>query len=82
MDQEERELLENTFSLAKENNQMLHKIRRSQKIADLMRFLYWLVILGAAVGAFYFIQPYIEQIESFIGNAGVTINNFKGILPK
>jgi hypothetical protein len=82
MDQEEKELLQTTYDLAKENNKMLHRIRRSQKVADLMRFLYWLVILSIGVGAFYFIQPYIEQIQQFIGDAGVTINNFKGFLPK
>ena len=82
MDQEERELLDTTFNLVKENNKMLHKIRRSQKVADLMRVLYWLVLLGIGIGAFYFIQPYVEQIQNFVGDAGATINSFKGILPK
>ncbi len=44
METEEKELLENTLKLVEENNKMLHKIRRHQKIASFSRFIYWLFI--------------------------------------
>jgi hypothetical protein len=82
MDEQERKLLEETYSLSKENNKMLHRIRRSQKFADFMRFMYWLVIIGISIGAFYFVQPYIEQMQNFVGKTGVNIDSFKSILPR
>ena len=82
MDQRERELLENTFNLAKENNEILRKMRRAQKIADFMRFMYWIIIIGVTIGAFYFMQPYIEQMKGLIEKAGISINTFNNILPK
>ena len=82
MDQRERELLENTFNLAKENNEILRKMRRAQKIADFMRFMYWIIIIGVTIGAFYFMQPYIEQMKGLIEKAGISINSFNNLLPK
>lgn len=49
--------------LTVENNKMLHSIQRRAKLAIFGRVLYWLVIIGATLGAFYFIQPYIEQLN-------------------
>ncbi|PIR38203.1 MAG: hypothetical protein COV34_01125 [Candidatus Zambryskibacteria bacterium CG10_big_fil_rev_8_21_14_0_10_42_12] len=61
MDRKVQELL----SLTRENNTMLHKMRRSQRIANIMRVVYWLILAGAAIGAYYFIQPYIEGAQQF-----------------
>jgi len=81
MDGEERQLLEKTFELAKENNKMLRKIRRGQKWASFMRMVYWIIIIGVSIGAFYYLQPYIEQMQSFIKSTGTTFDQFKNILP-
>ena len=79
MDQEERELLNNTFSLVKENNKMLHKIRSSQKWASFMRIVYWLIIIGISIGAFYYLQPYITQMQNIIQKTGVSLDQLKGL---
>ena len=75
MDPESRNLLENTFEYARENNKMLHAIRRSQKWASFMRMLYWLIIIGLSVGAFYFMQPYISSMQGLINSSIEGINN-------
>ncbi len=62
VDPESRELLQKTYTLAEENNQILHGIRRSQRIASLMRALYWLIILAITFGSFYLLQPYINKM--------------------
>ena len=84
MDPESKKLLEETFSLAQENNKMLHSIRRSMVLARIMSFMYWVLIIGSAVGAYYFIQPYIEQLIGIYGGAksnldevGSLLNNLK-----
>ncbi len=62
MQPEEKKLLEETFELVKDNNVMLHKIRSAQKWASFMRIVYWLVIIGISIGAFYVLQPYVDKL--------------------
>ncbi len=77
MDPESKKLLEETKELAQENNQMLHSLRRSMRISRIMSFLYWIFIIGTAVGAYYFIQPYVNQLVSLYSNVSGTLNSFK-----
>ena len=76
MDPESKKLLEDTYALTEENNKMLHNIKRSMFLARIMSILYWLVIIGVSVGAFYFIQPYIDQLMGVYGKASGVINSF------
>jgi len=77
MDPESRKLLDKTLELAEENNKILRSMRRSQRVSSIIRFIYWVFIIGSAVGAYYFIQPYLEQIMSIYGGASDVINSFK-----
>lgn len=61
-DQELRKMVEETMELSKDNNRILHSIQRREKITQVMRIIYWLFILGIAAGAYYYIQPYIDQL--------------------
>ena len=78
MDPETKKLLQDTFLLAEDNNKMLHKIRSGQKWASFMRVLYWLIIIGISVGAFYFMQPYIEPVQKLLGNASSVFEQLNG----
>ena len=62
MDQESKQLLQNTLALAEENNKMLHKIRGVQKRGTLWQVLKLIVIIGIALGSFYYIEPYLNKI--------------------
>ena len=42
---------------------MLRKMRGAQRRANIFKFLYWLVIIGIAAGAFYFLQPYFQVVQ-------------------
>ena len=58
-DREMRELLE----LTRENNKLLHKMRRHAIIGSIMRLFYWILILGGPIVLYYyFLQPYIDQL--------------------
>jgi hypothetical protein len=61
-DKELRKMVEETMELSKDNNRMLHAIQRRAKTALVFRVVYWVFIIGAAAGAFYFIQPYVDGI--------------------
>jgi len=77
MDPESRKLLEETLALAQENNKILHGMRRSMRMQRIMSFLYWIFIVGTALGAYYLIQPYIEQLMEVYSGAGDVLNNLK-----
>ena len=61
MTPEERSLLERALKLAEENNALLLGLRRYNRVSSGLRALYWVVIIGASFGAFYLIQPYIQN---------------------
>ena len=61
MQPEEKEMLKKTLELAQENNKMLHSIQRSMVWGRIMKVIYWIVIIGVAIGAYYYIQPYIDS---------------------
>ena len=79
MDPEAKQLIEKTYSLVEENNKILRRMRRSQKVTSIMRVVYWLIIIGIAIGAFYFLQPYIDKLEKFLGSTGISIDQLKGL---
>jgi len=69
MTPEERELLKRSVELAEENNDILRSMRRSMRFARIMSIMYWVVIVGSAVGAYYLIQPYVESTAGVYGGA-------------
>ena len=77
MDPESKEMLKEALELSQENNKMLHSMRRSMRMARIMSFVYWAFIIGSAIGAYYFIQPYIDQVLSVYAGATDTINSIK-----
>jgi hypothetical protein len=79
MNPEERKLLQNTFNLAEENNKMLHQVRGVQKRQFFLNTLKWIIIIGAAVGASYFVQPFINQAAQFLKDSGASIDQLKNL---
>ncbi|MEY2671586.1 MAG: hypothetical protein RL687_3 [Candidatus Parcubacteria bacterium] len=71
MDQDIKKLLEENLELSKENNELLKKVRNTQKLAQIYRIVYWVVIIGASYGAYYFVQPYIGGILNVYGGGGL-----------
>ncbi len=66
MTPEERDLLTHSIKLAEENNKLLRGIRRSTRMAAILRVVYWLIIIGIAFGSYYFIEPYVNvAIKSY-----------------
>jgi len=58
-----------------ETTKILAGMRRAQKTASVMRWLYWVVIIGLGIASIYLIQPYIAQLGSAYGLVG---NNEEG----
>lgn len=45
-----------------ENNEMLRKLLRAQRWSTFFSALRWIIIIGATVGAYYYLQPYLDQL--------------------
>lgn len=69
MDNETREKIDRVLELVEENNELLHKMHRSARFAFFIRVAYWTILILLSLGAFYFIQPYIEKIFSITSDA-------------
>jgi hypothetical protein len=89
MNPNEKQLLQETHDLAEENNKILKGIRRSNRVSFIFRFLYWLLIIGVSIGAFYYIQPYVDKLnkaygslQSNVSDVQTVTNSLKDILKK
>ena len=78
-DNETKELLEKEIEIAQENNKILKKIQRGMRLGNFFSILYWLFILGTAVGAYYFLQPFIESFGGILGSFSNGIDGIQGL---
>ena len=76
MDPESKKLLEENLRLSQENNVILLKLKRSMQVRRFVSIIYWTLIVGSAVGAYYFIQPYIDQMVNIYGGGKDDLENF------
>jgi hypothetical protein len=82
MSPEEREMLEKSLTLVEENHKMLRSLTRSMKWGRVMHMIYWALIIGSTVGAYYFVQPYIDQVIGAYGGAKNSLENVNSIFEK
>ena len=80
MDPDDKALLKETLKLAQENNRLLRKINRNMQWARVMKTLYWLVIIGAMLGAYYLLQPVIESARGTYQNLQTGFGKVQGTL--
>ncbi len=74
MDEELKNLLSENLAISKESLKILKGIRRGNRLAIAFKFFYWLVIIGAVVGAYYFLQPYIKQGLAIVNQVQETVS--------
>lgn len=82
MTPEEKSLLERTYKLVQENNEMIRSMRRMARVSGLFRAAYWIVIIGLSFGAYYFIQPYLETMLGIVGGAQSNIETLQSAASK
>lgn len=74
-----QEKLEEVYHLTVENNEILRSMRRQQHITNAFRFIYWLVILGALGGAYYYIRPILGGIADNKSKIDTTLKQFEDL---
>lgn len=80
MDPESKAKLEEVLRLAEENNKIIRKMKRAIEWGRVMRIIYWLFIIGSAFGAYYFIQPYVDQVRDLYGGAKSSIDGLNSVI--
>ncbi len=73
-------MLERTYKLSLENNDLLRKIRRSNTMSSIFRAIYWVVIIGASVGAYYYVQPYVDPMMKIYSDIMANAQNLPNLL--
>ena len=79
MDPEDKQILKKTLELSRENNKMLHSIKKQMFYSRIFRIIYWAILLGAAIGLYYYIDPYINQIIDIYGGVKGGVQNIGDI---
>ncbi|MDP3734961.1 MAG: hypothetical protein Q8R39_00870 [bacterium] len=82
MDPNDRQLLKHVALLVEENTVILRKLLRAEKMRRLVSALYWLAVLAISLGAYYFIQPYLDKLLSIYGNVRGGVENVGGTILK
>ena len=56
------EKLDAIYEMTLENHEVLKTIRRQQYFSTITRLLYWLLVLGALGGAYYYVRPFVNLL--------------------
>ena len=64
MDTEDKKKLNRALEISEENNTMLKALVRSMRWARLFKIVYWGILIAISVGAFYYLQPYVDKASS------------------
>lgn len=85
--------LEEVYKLARENNKMLHAIRRDAFVGGILKFVWWIALFIVIPYVLYvlYLQPYLETIQaayqnlndnvSTISNTAKDVENLKSQFP-
>ena len=81
MTPEEKKKLDEVYELVAENNELLKgiskvttKMNRKMILDGVMKVVYYGVIIGGSIGAFYLVQPYIDSLRSSLDSINGTMS--------
>lgn len=69
--------LDELLELTRDNNKILHGVRRTQRWSSFFTVVYWAVILGSIFGTYYYFQPTIEKYMSVFQTSIGTIQQLQ-----
>jgi hypothetical protein len=67
MTPEEKQLLERVAADTAESLDILRGIRRSRRLGVAMKFLYWVLIIGLSIAAYFGLESYLNQLGGISG---------------
>jgi len=79
-DKDMRDLLEESISVSKENNKILHSMRRSARFSFVGKILFWIIMLGIPAYLYItYLAPIVTSIVPVGASGGNHILNALGL---
>ncbi|PIR86508.1 hypothetical protein COU13_00520 [Candidatus Kaiserbacteria bacterium CG10_big_fil_rev_8_21_14_0_10_43_70] len=67
-EEEHEELIERTYRITRENNQMLHSMRRSAFLGGIIKLIVWIALLGFPIWLYIqYVNPVLTNLVSAVG---------------
>jgi hypothetical protein len=82
MDPRDKELLQRVAKLAEENHAMLKKMRRDALVGKVVKGFYWIVILGAGVTIYYYVQELWDNVSPTLNESYADVKDAVEIIKK
>lgn len=57
------EKLEKLEKMVTEDHRMIRSLYIRARITSILRIVYILILIGAAIGGYYFIEPYLKEVK-------------------
>ncbi|MBP6888797.1 MAG: hypothetical protein KBC21_03785 [Candidatus Pacebacteria bacterium] len=73
------EKLDLIYQMTEENHDILMSLRRQSYVSNAFKLLYWLVILGAIGGAYYYVRPAINYVSENSTKFEEVFNQLQGV---
>ena len=73
-----KEKIDELTTLVEENHRMTKNLYQRARMATIVVFIKWFLIVGITLGSFYFIQPLINNLAGIyggVGNVGAILGN-------
>ncbi|PSO45759.1 MAG: hypothetical protein BRC25_01095 [Parcubacteria group bacterium SW_6_46_9] len=74
-----REDLQETREIVERNHEMLESIQTTMFWRKVSSVVYWLLIIGVAVGLFYFLDPYLDRLFDAYSQIVEKLNSVPGV---
>lgn len=68
-----KNLLKKNLEVSEESLKILKKINRARVIGSIFTFFKWMIIIGASIGIYYYIQPYIDQMLELLKQLNIIL---------
>ncbi|HRY62227.1 MAG TPA: hypothetical protein P5056_00405 [Candidatus Paceibacterota bacterium] len=72
------EKLDELLKLTKENNKILRGMRSSQRWASFFNYIYYALIIGSFIGAYYYLQPIVDKAMQSLQGVASGIQDVQG----
>jgi hypothetical protein len=79
VDPETRNLLNRILDLTEENNRYLRKLYRAHWWGTAWKTFYWVLIIGATFGAYYVVQPYLDEFGLAYGTIKAQMESLRSV---
>ena len=77
MDPNTNQILRDILEKTEDSNKLLHKMHRAAVWGRVFRFFYWIVIIGVAVGSYYYLSPYLETLIDAYNNIMASVGKIQ-----